>query len=71
MCARGRSHVRQNIPESTQPTPIPRRDWTVQTAYSLFGTIGASIKEGVCRAPVVDQAGRVAGMFSSVDQSGM
>lgn len=22
--------------------------WMVETAYSLFGTIGASIKEGIC-----------------------
>ena len=71
MCARGRSYVRPNMPEGVQPIPIPYRDWMVETAYSLFGTIGASIKEGICGAPVVDQVGRVAGMFSLVDQSGM
>ena len=71
MCARGRSYVRPNMPEDVQPVPIPYRDWMVETAYSLFGTIGASIKEGICGAPVVDQVGRVAGMFSLVDQSGM
>jgi len=71
MCARGRSYVRPNVPEGVQSIPIPYRDWMVETAYSLFGTIGASIKEGICGAPVVDQVGRVAGMFSLVDQSGM
>lgn len=71
MCARGRSYVRPNMPEGVQPVPIPYRDWMVETAYSVFGAIGASIKEGICGAPVVDQVGRVAGMFSLVDQSGM
>lgn len=71
MCARGRSYVRPNMPEGIQPIPIPYRDWMVETAYSLFGTIGPSIKEGICGAPVVDHVGRVAGMFSLVDQSGM
>ena len=71
MCARGRSYVRPNLPEGIPPIPIPYRDWMVKTAYSLFGAIGASIKEGICGAPVVDEVGRVAGMFSLVDQSGM
>ena len=71
MCARGRSYVRPNMLEGIQPIPIPYRDWRVEITYSLFGTIGASIKEGICGAPLVDQEGRVAGKFSSVDQSGM
>lgn len=71
MCARGRSYIRPTMPEGIQSIPIPYRDWKVETAYSLFGTIGVSIKEGICGAPVVDQEGRVAGMFSLVDQSGM
>ena len=71
MCARGRTYVRPNMPEGIQPIPIPYRDWMVETAYSLFGMIGASIKEGICGAPVVDHVGRVAGIFSLVDQSGM
>ncbi|KAL9102382.1 MAG: hypothetical protein Q9163_002475 [Psora crenata] len=71
MCARGRSYVRPNMPEGIQPIPTPDRDWMVETAYSLFGTIGASIKEGVCGAPVVDKLGRVAGMFSLADQSAL
>lgn len=71
MCARGISYIRPNMPEGIQPMPVPYRDWKVETAYSLFGTIGDSIKEGICGAPVVDQEGRVAGMFSFADQSGM
>lgn len=71
MCARGRSYIRPDVPEGFHPIPIPYRDWMVETAYSLFGPVGASIKEGICGAPVVDQVGRVAGMFSLADQSGM
>ena len=71
MCARGRSYIRPNMPEGIPPIGIPYQDWIVETAYSLFGTIGASIKEGICGAPVVDHVGRVAGMFSLANQSGM
>ena len=71
MCARGRSCVRPNMSERVQVIPVPYRDWMVETVNSLFGTIGASMEEGICGAPVVDQVGRVAGMFSLVDQSGI
>ena len=69
MCARGRSYyIRPYTPVGAQAIPVPYR---VETAYSLFGTIGAPIKGGICGASVVDQVGRVAGMFSLVDKSGM
>ncbi len=69
MCARGRSYARPDMPEGIQANPI--QDWKVEVAYSIFGAIGASVKEGICGAPVVDHNGRVAGMFGLVDQSGM
>ncbi|KAI4135290.1 MAG: hypothetical protein LQ347_000808 [Umbilicaria vellea] len=71
MCARGRSYVSPEMPAGIQVIPVPYRKWRIETAYSLFGSIGASVKEGICGAPVVDQEGRVAGMFSLVDQSGL
>ena len=71
LCARGRSYARPKMPEGVETIPIPYQEWKVENVYSLFGTIGASVKEGICGAPVIDQEGRVAGMFSLVDQSGM
>jgi hypothetical protein len=71
LCARGRSYYRPDVPEGIQPIPIQYQDWSIEIAYSLFGTTGAPIKEGICGAPVVDHMGRVAGMFRWADQSGM
>ena len=71
MRTRGRSYVRPKLLEGVQPTPILYREWMIETTYSLFGTIRVSIKEGIYGTPVVDQVGRVAGIFSLVDQSGI
>ena len=71
LCARGISLLKPSMPDGIPTVPIPCERWTVELAYSLFGAIGASIKEGICGAPVVDDEGRVAGMFSLVDMSGM
>lgn len=41
------------------------------TSLKIFGSVGPSIKEGICGAPEIGQQVRVAGEFSLEDQSGI
>lgn len=70
LCARGRSWYNPT-PTSSISLPVAYKDWRIETAFSLFGTIGAQVKEGICGAPIVDEDGRVGGLFVLVDEAGL
>ncbi len=58
--------------EDSQPDlKIPCKDWKIDVRFSAFGILGASVQDGACGAPVVDENGRVAGVLRSVDDGGM
>ncbi len=50
---------------------IPYKNWKIDLRFSAFGILGANVQDGICGAPLVDENGRVAGMFRSVDDAGM
>lgn len=70
LCARGRSWYNPT-PTGSISLPVAYQVWCVETAFSLFGTIGAQVKEGVCGAPIVDEDGPVGGLSMLVDEAGM
>lgn len=71
LMARGRT-LNHRIPEAPQGSvPIEYPEWDISTVYSVFGPMGGAVQDGVCGAPVVDEEGRVAGFFRSVDESGI
>lgn len=70
LCARGRSWYNPT-PTGSISLRVAYKAWRVETAFSLFGTIGAQVKEGMRGAPIVDEDGRVGALLMGVDEAGM
>lgn len=67
LCARSLGALNPN--NDFQPDlKIPYKDWKIDLHFSAFG---ANVQDGICGAPLVDENGRVAGMFRSVDDTGI
>jgi len=57
--------------DSQPEDKIPYKNWKIELRFSAFGILGANVQDGICGAPLVDENGRVAGMFRFVDDAGM
>lgn len=49
---------------------IPYVNWNIELQFSAFGILGVGVKDGICGAPLVDDNGRIAGMFRFIDNIG-